>query len=150
MYELDEIAILYVDDEDMNLFLFKSNFGKKYPVFTANSGPEGLKVLEENDDKIIVVISDMSMPGMNGVEFIMKAQQKYPLIGYFILTGCSGPSITEPIIFRLKRRNDYVPLPARSMHRVCMHGFKMIRKQPPGFSGRLSFKTPFSWMPGSN
>ena len=82
-----EIAILYVDDEEVNLFLFKTNFEANYPVFTATSGEEGLAELEKHSDKIIVVISDMRMPGMNGVEFIRKAREKHDNIVYFILTG---------------------------------------------------------------
>lgn len=87
MIATKEIAILYVDDEDFNLFLFKSNFEANYPVFTASSGEEGLEVLKENNDKIIVVISDMRMPVMNGVEFITKARELYSNIAYFIITG---------------------------------------------------------------
>lgn len=87
MIDHKEIAILYVDDEEVNLFLFKANFEIEHPVFTASSGMEGLQVLEENQDKIIVVISDMRMPGMNGVEFIRKAREKHDNIAYFILTG---------------------------------------------------------------
>ncbi|MEP1096159.1 MAG: response regulator [Cyclobacteriaceae bacterium] len=87
MLDSKEIAILYVDDEEVNLFLFKTNFEASYPVFTATSGEEGLHELETHDDKIIVVISDMKMPGMSGVEFIRKAREKHNNIVYFILTG---------------------------------------------------------------
>ncbi|MEO9483607.1 MAG: response regulator [Ekhidna sp.] len=87
MMQTKEIAILYVDDEDINLFLFKTNFESNYPVFTASSGAEALQVLKENEDKIIVVISDMRMPVMNGVEFITRAKELYNNIIYFILTG---------------------------------------------------------------
>lgn len=87
MTDTKDIKILYVDDEESNLFLFKVNFDSKYPVFTASSGPQGLRELETHHDEIIVVISDMRMPSMNGVEFIRKAREKYENIVYFILTG---------------------------------------------------------------
>ncbi len=90
MMDTKEIAILYVDDEEVNLFLFRTNFEANYPVFTATSGEEGLKELEKHSDKIIVVISDMRMPGMNGVEFIRKAREIHDNIVYFILTGYSN------------------------------------------------------------
>ncbi len=83
----EDISILYVDDEEPNLFLFKVSFEDRYEVITSNSGEEGLKKLGEAHSKIIVVISDMRMPEMNGVEFIRKAQERFTNIGYFILTG---------------------------------------------------------------
>ena len=85
--------ILYVDDEFINLQLFKINFDNKYEVFTAENGITGLEVLDNNPD-IIVVISDMKMPLMNGIEFIKKAKEKYSHIRFYILTGFQ---ITEEI-----------------------------------------------------
>lgn len=83
----DNITVLYVDDEEYNLFLFKVSFENKYSIYTALSGEEGLKELDLHEDEIIVVISDMRMPGMNGVEFVRKAREKHDNIIYFILTG---------------------------------------------------------------
>ncbi|MDP4210763.1 MAG: response regulator [Bacteroidota bacterium] len=80
------IKILYVDDEPLNLMLFKSIFAKKYFVFTAESGMAGLSVLQETPD-VDVVISDMRMPKMSGLEFILKAKELYPHIYFYILTG---------------------------------------------------------------
>jgi len=67
----EKIKILYVDDEEPNLYLFKYNFSKYFEVFTANRGSEALEVLNEQHD-IKVVISDMKMPLMSGIEFIKK------------------------------------------------------------------------------
>ncbi|MCB8964934.1 MAG: response regulator [Bacteroidales bacterium] len=79
-------TILYVDDEPLNLKLFAINFQKKYNVLTALSGEEGLAVLEHNP-QINVVISDMRMPEMDGLEFVQRARRNYPNVVYFILTG---------------------------------------------------------------
>jgi len=87
MADHDNIAILYLDDEDINLFLFEANFKKKFSVLTANTADKAMEVLEENKDKIIVVISDMRMPVMSGVDFVKKAKTKYTNIFYYILTG---------------------------------------------------------------
>lgn len=95
--------ILYVDDEFLNLEVFKANFGDRYIVVTCNSGPEGLKILNEQDD-IKLVISDMKMPEMNGLEFISKAKEKYTDIAYFILTGFD---ITEEIKAALENNLIY-------------------------------------------
>lgn len=82
----DKPKILYVDDEDTNLQLFEINFEIKYNVLTAISGLEALDLLKANED-IRVVISDMKMPQMNGIEFIKIAKSTYPQIIFCILTG---------------------------------------------------------------
>lgn len=87
MGQENQITILYVDDEEFNLFLFEKSFETKYEILTAKSGEEGLKKLDDYAHKIIVVISDMRMPKMNGIEFITKAKEQYSNIIYFILTG---------------------------------------------------------------
>lgn len=80
-------AILYIDDEEANLLLFRISFEGKREVLVANSAEEGLKKLEENKDRIRAVISDMNMPKMNGVQFVEKAQETVRNIPYFILSG---------------------------------------------------------------
>jgi len=89
----NKITILYVDDEPMNLKLFEINFSKKFNVLTGLSGDEGLNILSKHYS-VNVVISDMKMPGMNGIEFIKKAKIEYSDIKYYILTGFD---ITEEI-----------------------------------------------------
>ena len=83
---MDESKILYVDDEKINLMLFEANLKKKYAILTAENGVSGLKILSENKD-VKVVISDMKMPNMSGIEFIRRAIETYPDIYFYILTG---------------------------------------------------------------
>jgi response regulator RpfG family c-di-GMP phosphodiesterase len=82
-----QVTVLYVDDEDINLFLFERSFRAHYHVITANSGEAGLQKLEDKASDIIVVISDMRMPGMDGITFIRRAKEKHTNIAYFILTA---------------------------------------------------------------
>ncbi|MFV0268573.1 MAG: response regulator [Draconibacterium sp.] len=78
--------ILYVDDEPLNLLLLKANLSKQYEVLTASDGPSGLEILKNNHD-IGVVLSDMKMPYMSGIEFIKQATDIAPRSSYFIVTG---------------------------------------------------------------
>ena len=79
-------TILYVDDEQINLRLFDINFSKKYKVLVAQDGNNGLEVLEKNPD-IDIIVSDMKMPLMDGIQFIRKAKDSHPEKQYYILTG---------------------------------------------------------------
>lgn len=87
MIKHPDITILYLDDEKDNLFVFKANFNRKFEVITTLSPEEALNELDLHHEEIIVVISDMRMPAMSGVEFIKKAKEKYKNIFYYILTG---------------------------------------------------------------
>jgi two-component system response regulator (stage 0 sporulation protein F) len=96
----EKINLLYVDDEPLNLMLFEELFSEYYFVITAESGYKGLEMLNSNKE-IKVVLSDMKMQGMNGLEFTKKASLKFPEIIYFILTGYD---LTEEISLAVKNK----------------------------------------------
>lgn len=78
--------LLYVDDEPFNLTLFKALFRKKFELLVAESGDEGIKIFESHPD-VNVVISDMRMPNMDGVQFVKKIKNINKKTPCFILTG---------------------------------------------------------------
>ncbi|MEM9213469.1 MAG: response regulator [Cyanobacteria bacterium P01_F01_bin.150] len=78
--------ILVVDDEPDNLDLLYRTFRREFKVLKAESGPEALALLEEQDD-IAVIISDQRMPSMSGTEFLSLTATQYPDIIRIILTG---------------------------------------------------------------
>lgn len=90
---INKPTILYVDDEPVNLQIFELNFRQRFNVLIAESGAAGLAILKVHPE-IKIVISDMRMPGMNGIEFITAAKRLYPQLTFFIL---SGFEITEEI-----------------------------------------------------
>jgi response regulator RpfG family c-di-GMP phosphodiesterase len=81
----DKINILYVDDEENNLFSFKATFRIKYNVITALSGDAALEVLAAK--QVHIIITDQRMPEMTGVEFLEKVLEKYPDPMRILLTG---------------------------------------------------------------
>lgn len=96
----EKLTVLYVDDEPLNLMLFERNFARTYNILTAKSGFEGLEKLRSHPE-IKVVISDMRMPGINGIEFVSMAKKEFPTIAYFILTGFA---ITDEIAHALESK----------------------------------------------
>lgn len=80
-----DITILFVDDEENNLISFKASFRLKYNVLIANSGEEGLKIMQEKP--VDIIITDQRMPTMTGVEFLGKVVEKYPDPMRILLTG---------------------------------------------------------------
>lgn len=78
--------ILFVDDEKINLMLFKVNFRKKFEVFTAETARQAIATLEEHDD-INVVITDMKMPKMSGIELAELINSRFRNKAVYLLTG---------------------------------------------------------------
>lgn len=78
-------SLLYVDDEETNLRMFKSNFRRFFKVHTATSPLEAIEMLRENDVQLIV--TDQRMPQMTGTEFLEKILPEFPDVMKIILTG---------------------------------------------------------------
>ena len=79
--------ILYVDDEEDNLLVFKSFFRKLYLVATALSAEEAIQILEK--ERVDLIVSDQRMPHMTGVEMFERIRKRFPDIIRIILTGYS-------------------------------------------------------------
>jgi response regulator RpfG family c-di-GMP phosphodiesterase len=98
------IKILCVDDEKAVLDGLALNLRRRYDVLVAQSGADGLKLLEQSGP-IAVVMSDMRMPGMDGAAFLARARQMQPDTVRLLLTGQADmnsaiAAINEGQIFR--------------------------------------------------
>jgi response regulator RpfG family c-di-GMP phosphodiesterase len=86
MEKTDLPRVLYVDDEVINLELLQLTFMNEFDIVTAGSADEGLKLLALNPE-IHVVISDLKMPVMNGLDFIKEVKSRSPEKICMLLTG---------------------------------------------------------------
>ena len=78
--------VLIIDDEVPILNGIKLNLGRTFDLTLANGGEEALKAVEE-EEAFEVVVSDMRMPGMTGVEVLAKIKSMHPAIQTILLTG---------------------------------------------------------------
>ncbi len=86
MAEKTRPKILLVDDEKSILdALYRFCRQRKWEAFRANSGAEGLELLDSKT--VDVIVSDMRMPNMDGAEFLAKARDKAPDAVRVLLTG---------------------------------------------------------------
>lgn len=79
------VRVLYIDDEENNLYAFKAGFRRQYEIYTAISAAEGLKILQ--NVPIHVIIADQKMPQTTGVEFFKSIADTYPDPVRILLTG---------------------------------------------------------------
>jgi adenylate cyclase len=81
-------VILAVDDEPAVLAaLIRLLRPDGIEVLTADGGAKAISILEECSASISAVVSDYSMPGMNGAEFLRVARLRWPDITRVLLTG---------------------------------------------------------------
>ena len=82
-------SILIVDDESAVRGLFASFLGESYECETAASADEALAVLANKT--FALVISDMMMPGRNGVELLREVKMRYPETAVIMISGIDRP-----------------------------------------------------------
>jgi FixJ family two-component response regulator len=78
--------ILFVDDDPRVLQAFERQFYKRFEIRTAIGPDLGLQTLA-NDGPFATVVSDLRMPGMNGIEFLTRVRQASPDTVRVMLTG---------------------------------------------------------------
>ena len=80
------MKLLLVDDEERFLSTTQKLLSKKgYEALTAASGAEALSILASKN--IHVVILDVKMPGMDGLETLKAIKRDFPLVEVIMLTG---------------------------------------------------------------
>ena len=87
------MKIIVVDDEKDVQILFQQKFRKeirsgKIQFHFAFSGEEGLQYLQINGTTdIYLILSDINMPGMNGLELLKKIKTNYPGLMVYMITA---------------------------------------------------------------
>jgi len=92
-----EKTLLLVDDEENVIRSLRRLFRQEpFTVLTANSGAEGLEILEKQT--VSVILSDQRMPGMIGSEFLKIVKARYPHTIRIVMSGYTElESITSAI-----------------------------------------------------
>lgn len=76
------MKILVVDDEEDMQTLFQQRFRKEIRDGLADfafaiSGEQALEYMKGNDHEAVLILSDINMPGMSGLELLERIKQKY-------------------------------------------------------------------------
>ena len=83
---MDAFKVLFVDDEiDFLETLMKRMKKRGVDVMGVGSGDEALKLLDESRPDVVVL--DVKMPGMDGIQTLRELKKRYPLIEVIMLTG---------------------------------------------------------------
>ena len=80
------ISLLLVDDEQVFLDIMAQRLKRRgFSVLTAEDGESALRHLQTG--AIDVVVLDVAMPGMSGIETLQAIKERHPLIEVVMLTG---------------------------------------------------------------
>ena len=83
---MSERTILFVDDEEKILkSLERGLLDEPYRGLFATSGKQALEVLEQ--EEVHVIVTDMRMPEMSGIDLLRIVKEKYPHIIRLVLSG---------------------------------------------------------------
>ncbi|HHH13002.1 MAG TPA: response regulator, partial [Thiolapillus brandeum] len=96
--------VLFVDDELNVLNAYKRALRRQFDLHLASSGQEALERLAE-EGEYAVIVSDMRMPGMDGVELLSRFRRESPATVRIMLTGNSDQetavaAVNEGDVFR--------------------------------------------------
>jgi CheY-like chemotaxis protein len=87
---MPDINILYIEDEPgQRSALGKSLRERGFGVVEAASGSEGLELLS---DQIEVVLCDLNMPGMSGLEVLHQVQRRHPDMPFISMPTSAFPT----------------------------------------------------------
>jgi response regulator RpfG family c-di-GMP phosphodiesterase len=104
--------VLFVDDNENILSAIRRQLRHKYEIHTALSAKEGVQIIQR-DGPFAVVVSDMKMPEMDGIEFLKAVSQNDPNCMRIMLTGYADQSsameaINEGKVFRFLNKPSSV------------------------------------------
>jgi response regulator RpfG family c-di-GMP phosphodiesterase len=91
--------VLFVDDDEEILALYQMNLSDRFQIDTALGAEQGMVALKEQGP-YAVILADMKMPGMTGIEFLTYARQEVPNTVRLILTGNSDETTAIEAINR--------------------------------------------------
>ncbi len=83
--------ILIVDDELMILYSLRRMLEDLYDVTIASNGKEAIDIINKGDIQFDLIISDVSMPEINGVDLFLYIEQHHPGLEKKIIFMTGGP-----------------------------------------------------------
>jgi predicted regulator of Ras-like GTPase activity (Roadblock/LC7/MglB family)/DNA-binding response OmpR family regulator len=127
--------VLVVDDEEDMLWMLQRNLNKGMPdveILSARSGEEALAVL--SDTTVELVITDINMPGMNGLDLLIEINNRYPDTGVIIMTAYPSSAYEREAMMSGSLRFIEKPFDIKDMRDIV----KSVLKTSDGFQGTIN------------
>jgi|GEM_PF-3172045 len=102
-------TILVVDDESHICLMMEDLLMDEYNVLTAKDGVEALEIVAEKQDALDLVITDIRMPRMDGIELLKEMKIHYPEIGVMMISAHGN--LRTAVEAMKHGAYDYIPKP---------------------------------------
>lgn len=114
--DLGRKTILLVDDEPTNIQVLSLMLEEEYRTLAAYGGEEALRLLQQ--EKVHLVIADVMMPGMSGIQLTQKIRKAYSMIQLPIIIATVRDSDRDIELAYQTGANDYItkPFTAKEIH----------------------------------
>jgi CheY-like chemotaxis protein len=90
-------TLLVVEDEDMLRARMRSMLeARGYTTFQAANGLEALERVEAHDGPLDLVVTDVIMPGMGGIELARRLSELLPDVPILFVSGYTGTAVSTP------------------------------------------------------
>ena len=90
-----ETILLVEDDDAVRAVTSRALLRFGYTVLAAEGGSQALKLLEDHGDTIHLLLTDIMMPGMNGVEVARRILEARPGIRVFFMSGYADQDLVR-------------------------------------------------------
>jgi response regulator RpfG family c-di-GMP phosphodiesterase len=132
--------ILFVDDESNILDTFRRGLRKRFTLDTAPGGLEGLAMLHEQGP-FAVVVSDLKMPKMDGIQFLSQVRDISPTTVRIMLTGHADleaaiAAVNEGHVFRFLTKPCSVEALIKALD-AAMEQYRLITAEKELLRGTL-------------
>lgn len=121
------MKILFVDDDEKILSSLKRNVRGAFEAATANDPLQALELVR-SQGPFAVIVSDLKMPGMNGIEFLSEVKEVSPDTVRILLTGYADfenavNAVNQGYIFRFLSK----PCPPDMLNKAVQDGIEQYR-----------------------
>ncbi|MGW8160124.1 MAG: response regulator [Desulfoprunum sp.] len=127
-------TVLVVDDEEDMLWMLQRNLNKgmkDVEILAAKSGEEALAIL--SDKSVNLVITDINMPGMNGLDLLIEINNRYPQTGVIIMTAYPSNAYKNEAMMSGSLRFIEKPFDINDMRNTV----EQVLREAEGFQGRV-------------
>ena len=109
--EVNEKIMLVVDDMEINRASLESIFETDYRILQAGDGEEALRILEEQNYKVDMILLDLMMPGMNGQTFMQERKNDPRILNIPVVIITADDTTEQQVLTMELGASDYIVKP---------------------------------------